>query len=121
MYRPAKPFGTPASCTLTVQSYRTCAARLKPGEVKRVPQRSAPLIGYMIACPSCGLVAPYLDREMGYIEDPPKGVPVRDTQVRRRLTDTTGGRACHGCALMLRVQGGVLEAYELVVQPQLGG
>lgn len=103
-------FRDPAAIPLTVHSYRTCAAKLAPGEVKRIPQRSAPLIGYQIACPSCGARCPYQDKNLVFIEDPPKDVPVRDTQVRRRLIDTELSYPCYGCKLYLFVRGGVLHA-----------
>jgi hypothetical protein len=34
-----------------------CVARLKPGDAKRIPEATAkPLVGYYLACPSCGRV-----------------------------------------------------------------
>lgn len=44
-----------------------CVRRLARGEVKRVPSVGR-LVGYYVACPGCGFVAPYLAEEAGWIE-----------------------------------------------------
>ncbi len=41
---------------------RQCPRKMRPGEVKRVPLRGG-LVGYHVACPSCGFVASYLREE----------------------------------------------------------
>ena len=56
---------------LTAESYRRCRDELLPGQVKRVsvgPHRA--LVGYVIACPACGVARPYLDDDVGFAEGP---------------------------------------------------
>lgn len=46
-----------------------CVARLAPGEVKRIPKaRERALVGYYIACPSCGRVQAVPATERGFEE-----------------------------------------------------
>lgn len=58
-----------ARAPLTAESYRRCRDELLPGQLKRVsvgPNRA--LVGYVIACPACGVARPYLDDEVGFQE-----------------------------------------------------
>lgn len=86
-----------ARAELTAASYLTCARSLLRGQVKRCLRRG-PLVGYVIACPSCGLPAPYLDEDVGYEE--------RDGA----LVGISRPPACMKCGLLLRVSDGHLEA-----------
>lgn len=96
------------SCELTVASYQKCVRKLAAGEVKRVMQRG-PLMGYFLCCPSCGGSATYLDREMDYVEDPPKEVPLKFQQ-RRRLVATNCPKQCYFCKRWLFIRDGWLHA-----------
>lgn len=46
----------------------TCARKLRPGQVKRVPADPRYLVGYHVACPGCGFSAPYQVAEAGILE-----------------------------------------------------
>lgn len=59
-----------ARVPLTAASYRRCRDELRPGQVKRVsagPRRV--LVGYVVACPACGVARPYLDEDVGFREE----------------------------------------------------
>lgn len=59
-----------ARVPLTAASYRRCRDELRPGQVKRVsagPRRV--LVGYVVACPACGVARPHLGDEVGFVED----------------------------------------------------
>jgi hypothetical protein len=46
-----------------------CVARLRPGEVKRIPRPlDRPLVGYYLACPVCGRVQAVPASERGFEE-----------------------------------------------------
>jgi hypothetical protein len=45
-----------------------CGRELRPGEVKRCPLKPPYLVGYAIACPSCGFIATHLDDELQFVE-----------------------------------------------------
>ena len=47
---------------------RSCPRLLKPGWVKRYMHRGKPLVGYMIACPSCGFVALHFHEHARFVE-----------------------------------------------------
>lgn len=94
---------------LSVASYRSCAQRLQPGEVKRVMQRG-PLIGYFLACPACGFVGSYVDDAVGYVEKPDKSVTLRVGDPQRELLGTNHPPTCFRCRRLLRVADGHLEA-----------
>jgi hypothetical protein len=107
-------------CPLDTASYRTCSARLKPGQVKRVMQRG-PLQGYVICCPgpsplpmeaaageACGFVGSYLDRVMGYVEEPPGTARLAVGQ-QRKLIASTHETPCFRCRRLLSVKDGAIE------------
>jgi hypothetical protein len=108
---------------LTPAHFQKCSRKLTPGEVKRVMQRG-PLQGYMVACPApssfpearargeaCGFVGTYLDRAVGFVEDPPADVFVADSR-QRRVVATRHPMRCFRCQRELRVVDGVMEAHE---------
>jgi hypothetical protein len=71
---------------------------LCPGQVKRVSVGlNRALVGYVIACPSCGAARPYLDEDVGFRED---GLALVGTDRPARCA----------CGLSLRVENGTLEA-----------
>ena len=81
-----------ARVPLTAESYRRCRDELLPGQVKRVsagPNRV--LVGYVIACPSCGTARPHLNDDVGFQEGPGP-----------RLVSVTRPPTC-ACGLSLRV------------------
>lgn len=99
-----------ASSVVSV-SLRKCSRLLEPGELKRVPQLG-PLVGYFIACPACGFPAPYLDDEVGYVEEPPKEKTLYAGSPQRELRGLERPPRCFRCKLLLRVELERLEACE---------
>ena len=100
--------GEDASIVLTAASYQKCVRKLQRGEVKRVMQRG-PLMGYFLSCPGCNGVATYLDKEMDYVEEPPKTVPLKFQQ-RRALIATNKPHRCYFCKRWIYVRDGVMHA-----------
>lgn len=99
-----------ASVPLTRASYQKCSRELLPGEVKRVMQRG-PLVSYFIACPACGLSAAYLHSAVGFREEPPAEVPLRQGE-HRALVGVGDPPDCYRCRRVLVVVDGRLEAHE---------
>lgn len=75
-----------------------CPRKLKAGQIRRVPGRG-PLVGFHIACPGCGFVAPYLREEGGFVE--------LDDEV---LVGVTRPPSCVRCRRRIEFRDGRLEA-----------
>lgn len=82
------------------QPATTCARKLKPGQVKRVPADARYLVGYHVACPGCGYSAPCLKEEGGILEAEEGGQRVLAALERQPL--------CLRCRRRIVVQDGRL-------------
>lgn len=79
----------------------TCPRRLKPGQVKRM-LTTGKLIGYAIACPSCG-----------FIENHPDLGAVEFQEEEERLIGALHPPSCAMCHRQLRIGRGVIAAVTL--------
>lgn len=86
-----------AALPIEVAPSRFCPRKLKKGMVKRY-MSTGPLVGYMVACPSCGFIEMHLTEAAGYVE------------VDGKLDHTTKPIGCMLCKRTISIAGGTIMA-----------
>lgn len=89
-----------ATAPLVMVGPTFCPRDMVRGQVKRCVHRG-PLVGYYIACPSCGFKATYLDEDVLFIEE----CAVLGSAYPKRLLRMTKPPPCYRCKLLLSVRG----------------
>lgn len=79
-----------ATLLCEIAPLKSCPRRLRAGQVKRYLSKG-PLVGYMVACPSCGFIELHLKERAGFVEE--EGV----------LVCTTSAVGCMLCGRSIRV------------------
>lgn len=73
---------------------KSCPRLLKPGWVKRYMHKGKPLVGYMVACPSCGFVTLHFHDHVCFTEVDGAlvgaGAPVKCSLCSRAITIEAG-------------------------------
>jgi hypothetical protein len=104
---------------LTWAEPQHCIQRLRPGTVKRMYYRTREPLGYWIACPGCGFVAPFQQEECGFIEGPTEDAEAvkasgEVVRIRRPATlEATRAPRCYRCHRLI-----LLKKTEVDVVPE---
>lgn len=92
-----------ASLPVVVAPSKFCPRKLKPGMVKRY-MHTGPLVGYMVACPSCGFISLHLHEHGHFVDRVDVNDPVPVVLISMAPV------ACMLCHRFIEVRDGVVHA-----------